>query len=90
LVFDSVPRLLSAYSQRRGFRLSAQYTVPPMPFWFTADQYPRLRSIPGVRNVRELRYPPGRGRLVPWVTRQSYRLSALARFRAAVTLVEFS
>jgi O-methyltransferase involved in polyketide biosynthesis len=90
LVFDSVPRLLSAYSQRRGFRLSEHYTVPPMPFWFTADQYPRLRSIPGIRAVRELRYPAGRGKLVPWATRQSYRLSALARFRAPVTLVEFS
>jgi O-methyltransferase involved in polyketide biosynthesis len=90
LVFDSVPRFLSGYSQRRGFRLSAHYTAPPMPFWFTADQYPRLLSIPGVRAVRELRYPAGRGKLVPWATRQSYRLSALARFRAPVTLVEFS
>lgn len=90
LVFDSVPRLLSAYSQRRGFRLSEHYTVPPMPFWFTADQYPRLQSIPGVRTVRELRYPAGRGKLVPWATRQSYRLSVLARFRAPVTLVEFT
>jgi O-methyltransferase involved in polyketide biosynthesis len=90
LIFDSVPRLLSAYSQRRGFRLSEHYTVPPMPFWFTADQYPRLQSIPGVRNVSELRYPAGRGTLVPWATRQSYRLSALARFRAPVTLVEFT
>jgi len=90
LVFDSVPRFLSAYSQRRGFRLSADYTVPPMPFWFTADQYPRLQAIPGIRAVRELRYPAGRGKLVPWVTRQSYRRPALARFRAPVTLVEFS
>ncbi|WP_285029142.1 class I SAM-dependent methyltransferase [Mycolicibacterium sp. lyk4-40-TYG-92] len=90
LVFDSVPWFLSEYSQRRGFRLSANYTVPPMPFWFTARQYPRLQSIPGIRAVRELRYPAGRGKLVPWVTRQSYRLSGLARFRAPVTLVEFS
>ena len=90
LTFDSVPRFLSSYSQRRGFRLSANYTAPAMPFWFTADQYPRLQVIPGVRAVRELRYPAGRGTLVPWVTRQSYRLPALARFRAPVTLVEFS
>ncbi len=90
LIFDSVPRFLSTYSQRRGFRLSEHYTTPPMPFWFTADQYPRLQSIPGVRAVRELRYPAGRGKIVPWATRQSYRLPALARFRAPVTLVEFS
>lgn len=90
LVFDSVPRFLSGYSQRRGFRLSEHYTAPPMPFWFTADQYPQLQAVPGVRAVRELRYPAGRGKIVPWATRQSYRLPALARFRAPVTLVEFS
>ena len=89
LVFDSVPRFMSRHSQRRGFRLSEHYTSPPMPFWFTADQYPRLRSIPGVRAVRELRYPAGRGKIVRWVNRQSYRLPGLARFRAPVTLVEF-
>lgn len=90
LVFDSIPRFMSTYSQRYGFRLSKNYTSPPMPFWFTADQYGELFSIPGVCGVREFRYPPGRGRIVPWVNRQSYRLRALARFRAPVTVVEFS
>lgn len=89
LVFDGIPRIISSYSQRHGFRLSKNYTSPPMPFWFTADRYPELFSIPGVRAVRELRYPPGRGTVMPWVNRQSYRLPGLARLRAPVTLVEF-
>jgi len=89
LVFDGIPRFMSSYSQRHGFRLSKNYTSPPMPFWFTADRYHELFAIPGIRAVRELRYPPGRGTVLPWVNRQSYRLPALARFRAPVTLLEF-
>src|SRR6185437_3755357 len=54
LVFDSIPWLLSEYSRRRGFRLSEHYTAPPMPFWFTANQYDELLAIAGVRAVREL------------------------------------
>ncbi|MDR3663789.1 MAG: class I SAM-dependent methyltransferase, partial [Mycobacterium sp.] len=90
LAFDSIPRFISSYSRRRGFKLSKDYTSPAMPFWFTANQYDELRSVPGIRTVRELRYPPGRGRLVPWANRQSYLVPGLARFRAPVTLVEFS
>jgi len=89
LVFDSIPWLLSAYSRRRGFKLSEDYTAPPMSFSFTANQYDELAAIPGIRTVRELRYPPGRGRLLRWVTPLSYRLPQLDRLRAPVTLVEF-
>lgn len=60
-----------------------------MSFSFTANQYDELAAIPGIRTVRELRYPPGRGRLLRWVTPLSYRLPQLDRLRAPVTLVEF-
>lgn len=89
LVFDSIPWLLSVYSQRRGFKLSKFYTTPPMPFWFTANQYAELRAVPGVRAVRELPAPPGRGRFLRTVIPLTYRLAALRRFRAPTTLVEF-
>ena len=89
LVFDSVPWFLSAYSRRRGFKLSEDYTAPPMPFWFTAEQYEELAEIPGINAVRELHYPPGRGKLLRWVTPLAYRLPWLARLRAPVTMVEF-
>lgn len=89
LLFDSVPRFLSGYSQRRGIRLSKDYTAPPMPFSFTAKQYGELRAIAGVRTVRELEMPPGRGRILPRVSRLVYRSRRFERFRAPTNLVEF-
>ncbi|CAM4311930.1 methyltransferase [Mycobacterium basiliense] len=89
LIFDSIPWLLSEYSQRRGFKLSKYYTAPPMPFSFTANQYDELRAIAGVRRVRELPAPPGRGALLRWGLPLAYRLPGLSRLRAPVTSVEF-
>lgn len=89
LVFDSVPRFLSAYSQRRGIKLSKHYTAPPMPFWFTAGQYDELRAINGVRAIRELEMPPGRGRILRRAAALVYSLPQLQRFRAPTNLVDF-
>lgn len=89
LVFDSIPWLLSVYSQRRGFKLSEHYTAPPMPFWFTANHYDELRAIAGVRAVRELPAPPGRGRLLRGVISLLYKVPQLDRLRAPVTVVDF-
>lgn len=89
LIFDSVPRFLSTYSHRRGIRLSKHYTAPPMPFWFTANQYDELRAVAGVRNVRELAMLRGRGRILGWAAPLVYRLPGLDRLRAPTTVVEF-
>lgn len=89
LIFDSVPRILSWYSQRRGIRLSRQYTAPPMPFSFTADRYDELRAIPGVLAVRELDMPTGRGRVLSRVAALVYRSPSLQRFRAPTNVVDF-
>lgn len=89
LIFDSVPRFLSWYSQRRGIRLSNHYTAPPMPFWLTADRYHELRSIPGVLAVRELDMPPGRGKVLSRVARLVYRSRSLQRFRAPTNVIDF-
>ncbi|BDE12947.1 putative O-methyltransferase OmT [Mycobacterium kiyosense] len=89
LIFDSVPRLLSAYSRRFGVKLSEHYTAPPMPFWFTARQYDELRALAGVRAVRELPVPAVRGRFLAPATALLYRRPQFERFRAAHTLVEF-
>lgn len=89
LVFDSVPWFLSAYSRRCGIKLSKHYTAPPMPFWFTARQYDELRAVPGIRAVRELPAPTGRGRFLQWSTRLLYGTPRLDRLRAPTTLVEF-
>lgn len=88
LIFDSVPKFLSTHSQR-GMRLSEQYTVPPMPFSFTANQYGELRAIPGIRSVRELRMPAGRGKVLRWAGPLLYALPGLDRLRAPHTVIEF-
>lgn len=90
LVFDSVPRFLSRYSQRRGLKLTKHYTAPPMPFWFTARQYDDLRAVDGVRAVWELPAPPGRGRVLGLATRLMYRRPQLSGLRAPTTVIEFS
>lgn len=89
LVFDSVPRFLSWYSQRRGIRLSSHYTAPPMPFSFTADRYDELRSIPGILAVHELEMPAGRGKVVSRAAGLVYRSRSLERFRAPTNVIEF-
>lgn len=89
LVFDSIPKFLSTYSRRRGIKLSKHYTTPPMPFWFTAAQYDQLCAITGVRTVRELQMPPGRGRVLRRAAALVYALPQLQRFRAPTNLVEF-
>lgn len=89
LIFDSVPKFLSVYSRRRGIRLSPHYTAPPMPFWFTANQYDELRAVAGVRAVRELGMLRGRGRILGWAAPLIYRLPGLDRLRAPTTVVEF-
>ena len=89
MIFDSVPKLLSAYSCRRGIKLSEKYTAPPMPFWFTAHDYDKLRAVPGVRAVSELGMPPGRGAILGKAVPLIYRMRSLRRFRAPTTLIEF-
>ncbi|MBA0047921.1 class I SAM-dependent methyltransferase [Mycobacteroides sp. LB1] len=88
LVFDSVPKFLSTHSQR-GMKLSEHYVVPPMPFSFTANQYEELRAIPGIRNVRELGMPAGRGKVLRWAGPLLYALPGLDRLRAPHTVIEF-
>ncbi|MGH3722966.1 MAG: class I SAM-dependent methyltransferase [Mycobacterium sp.] len=88
LIFDSIPRFLSKHSQR-GMKLSEHYTVPPMPFSFTANQYDELRALAGVRSVRELKMPAGRGKILRWAGPMLYALPGLDRFRAPHTVVEF-
>ncbi|MUL83478.1 MULTISPECIES: class I SAM-dependent methyltransferase [unclassified Mycolicibacterium] len=89
MIFDSVPRFLSRYSQRRGIRLSKQYTAPPMPFSFTADRYDELRAIPGIRAVYEVEMPEGRGKVLSRAAALVYRSRRLERFRAPTNVIEF-
>src|SRR5262249_47186967 len=64
LLFDLPPRIFAAAS-RRGLRPSLRYQVPPMPFHLSIEQAADLvNTVPGVRTVRNLQLPAGRGPLV--------------------------
>ncbi|OMB95089.1 methyltransferase [Mycobacterium sp. NS-7484] len=89
LVFDSVPRYLSWYSQWHGIRLTKHYTAPPMPFSFTAEQYGELRALPGVCAVYEAPMPAGRGKILSRAGAFVYRSPRLQRFRAPNNVIEF-
>lgn len=87
MMFDTIPRIMSTFT-RRGVRLSKHYRVPPMAFSLTANQYDELYRIDGVRSVREVSPPAGRGIPMKW-TPNFYGPSFLARFRAPNTVIEF-
>ena len=83
---DCIPDWVS-----RWVKLSKRYTLPSMPFALNADKARGLAgTIPGVRAVREVDFPPGRA---PW----RYRLwkltdpiGVLRRARHYTALLEFS
>lgn len=60
LLFDGVSRWFSR--QTMSGRLRAQgYRLPPMPWPVDSAERARIRSTPGVHELRDLRPPPGRG-----------------------------
>lgn len=60
LVFDAAPRWFSRATQRGKVR-TAHYQAPPMPWGFDPAERRRVREIPGVRELHELRLGRGRG-----------------------------
>ncbi|MEV4052355.1 class I SAM-dependent methyltransferase [Amycolatopsis sp. NPDC049688] len=74
-----------------GLRLSARYTVPPMPFGLTVSEAARvLGRIPGVAAVEDRQPPPGRGAWRPGVLRRVADLPGLRDLRPSITLVSFA
>ena len=61
LVLDGVPPWFSARTLRGEMRTAQGYQAPPMPWALDAAEVARLRAIPGVAAVTELRRPRGRG-----------------------------
>jgi hypothetical protein len=61
-----------------------------MPFSLTVAQAADLvNRIPGVRAVRDLRLPPGRGLLFNTALSTAYRVPLLDPMRPCLTLLEF-
>ena len=61
LIFDGVPPWFSNRTMRGQMTTGHGYTTPPMPWALDAAELTRLRAIPGVHAVSELRRPRGRG-----------------------------
>ena len=61
LIFDAVPGWFSARTMRGQMTTKQGYTTPPMPWALDSAELKRLRALPGVGAVRNLRRPRGRG-----------------------------
>ena len=89
LMFDLPPAWFSALV-RHGFRTSLRYRVPPMPFSLSTDQIASLASsVPGIRAVRDLPLPRGRGPLFNLALWTAQRLPIFDPVRPKLTLLEF-
>lgn len=89
MLFDLPPAWFGWFT-RRGHWISLRYKVPPMPFSLTTTQAADLvNTVPGIRAVRDLRLPPGRGALFNRLLSSAYRMRALDSLRPTLTLLEF-
>lgn len=89
MLFD-VPPPWFARVTRRGIRTSLRYKVPPMPFSLSVSAAADLvNTVPGIRAVRDLQLPAGRGLLFSTLLSNAYRLRALDGLRPSLTLLEF-
>jgi O-methyltransferase involved in polyketide biosynthesis len=86
-MFFDLPSTWIAKACRRGLRTSRRYTLPPTPLSLSAEQAGDLvNKVPGVRAVRAVELPQGRG-LVCNAALSTTRL--FASLRTSLTLLEF-
>lgn len=89
MLFDLPPAWFTKVS-RYGLRTSSRYKVPRMPFSLSVAQAADLvNTVPGVRAVRDLQLPTGRGLLFNVALSIVYRTRVLDPLRPCLTLLEF-
>ncbi len=89
MLFDLPPRWFSIWS-RLGIRTSLRYKVPRMPFSLSvAEAADLVNKVPGVRAVRDLQLPQGRGLLFNTALSTVYRVPVFDPLRPCLTLLEF-
>ena len=89
LLFD-VPPTWFAVLTRRGIPTSLRYKAPPMPFSLSvAEAADLVNTVPGIRAVRDLPLPAGRGLVFNTLLSNAYRLRVLDPLRPSLTLLEF-
>ncbi|MCV7224470.1 class I SAM-dependent methyltransferase [Mycolicibacterium komossense] len=90
MLFDLPPTWFTAVARLGLLRPSLRYTVPAMPFSRSTDQLADLAdTIPGIRAVRDLQMPPGRGWVFNTLLSTAYQVRVLDRLRPTLTLLEF-
>ncbi|WP_156689054.1 class I SAM-dependent methyltransferase [Mycobacterium sp. Marseille-P9652] len=90
MLLDLPPAWFARVSRFGALRTSLRYKVPPMPFSLSPRQAADLaHTVPGVRAVRDLRLPPGRGPVFNTAVSAVYRIPALDSLRPCLTLLEF-
>jgi len=90
MLFDLPPSWFSKLSRYGGLRTSRRYTVPPMPFGLSATEAADLtNTVPGIRAVRDMSLPSGRGMLFNAAKSFVYRTRLFDPLRPSMTLLEF-
>ncbi|WKG02133.1 class I SAM-dependent methyltransferase [Mycolicibacterium sp. HK-90] len=88
MMFD-LPPAFFAFLTRKGMPTSRRYRVPPMPFSLTpAEVADLVNTVPGVRTVRDLPMPQGRGMVLNALVRAQH-LPIFDSVRPLVVLLEF-
>lgn len=71
-------------------RTSRRYRVPPMPFSLSpAEVADLVNTVPGVRVVHDLPFPPARGKFMRTVVWGVQRLPLFDPIRPVMALLEF-
>ena len=89
MLFDVPPPWFSRLT-RRGLWTSLRYKAPPMPFSLSVtDAADLVNTVPGIRAVRDVALPPGRGLVFNTIVSNAYRLRLFDSLRPSLTLLEF-
>jgi O-methyltransferase involved in polyketide biosynthesis len=90
MLFDLPPSWFTALARSGMLRPSLRYQMPTMPFSRSVDQLADLaNTVPGIRSVRNLPLPPGRGLLYNTLLATVNRVRLFSPLRPALTLLEF-
>lgn len=89
MLFDLLPRWFSRWTQV-GPPMSLRYKIPAMPFSMPVSEAADLaEKVPGIRAVRDLQLPQGRGLLLNTIMSTVYRVPLFDSLRPNLTLLEF-
>ena len=89
MFFDLPPTIIKKVAPN-GIRASKTYRVPPMPFSLSINQLRELvGTVPGLKAVRDVPMPAGRGFLFKTAFPAFWRFGPLKPFRGVYALLEF-